>query len=89
MRFVETDGRPGTVNVSSTIVNVEKGWLCNSVEENQEPLTVSPHGFSFSVKPFGIVTVRLEGTPRLEQTRHPTGEIDNQAPLIGMFRSDT
>jgi alpha-mannosidase len=71
MRFVETDGRPGTVNVSSTIVNVEKGWLCNSVEENQEPLTISPHGFSFSVKSFGIVTVRLEGTPRLEQTLSP------------------
>jgi alpha-mannosidase len=64
MRFVETDGRPGTVNVSSTILNVERGWRCNSVEENQEPLTVSPHGFSFSVKPFGIVTVRLEGTLR-------------------------
>jgi alpha-mannosidase len=66
MRFVETNGQTGAVNVSSPILNVEKGWLCNGVEENQRPLTVSQAGFSFAVKPFEIVTVRLEGIPRLK-----------------------
>jgi alpha-mannosidase len=59
MRFVETNGQPGTVRVSSPILNLTRAWLCNGVEENQRPLTVSDRGFSFDVKPFEIVTVRL------------------------------
>jgi hypothetical protein len=47
-------------------VDVGRAWLCNAVEEDQQPLTVSPHGFSFNVKPFQIVTVRLQGTPHTE-----------------------
>lgn len=64
LRFVETNGQSGAVNVSSPILRLERVWLCNSVEENQRSLTVSPRGFSFNVKPFEIVTVRLEGTSR-------------------------
>ena len=71
MRFVETNGQPGTVNVSSTIVNVDRAWLCSSVEENQRPLTVSPRGFTFNTKPFEIVTVRLEGRPQLGSSTYP------------------
>jgi len=67
MRFVDTTGQPGSVNVGSPILSVERGWLCNSVEENQRPLTVSSRGFSFNAKPFEIITVRLEGTPRVRQ----------------------
>ncbi|MCL5744526.1 MAG: polysaccharide lyase family protein [Acidobacteria bacterium] len=66
MRFVETNGQAATVKVTSPILNVERAWLCNSVEETQRPLTVSPGGFSFDVKPFEIVTVRLEGTSRVK-----------------------
>ena len=60
MRFVDTGGQAGTVNVSTPILNVEKAWLCTGMEENQQPLTVAGGGFSFNVKPFEIVTVRLE-----------------------------
>jgi hypothetical protein len=35
--------------------------MCNAMEENQQPLTTAAHGLSFSVKPFQIVTVRVEG----------------------------
>jgi hypothetical protein len=66
MRFVETDGQAGTVKVSSPVLNVDRAWLCNSMEENRQPLTVAGGGFSFNVKPFEIVTVRLDGTPRLK-----------------------
>jgi hypothetical protein len=66
MRFVETNGQSGTVKLSSPILNVDRAWLCTSVEENRQPLTVSGGGFSFNVKPFEIVTVRLDGTPRLQ-----------------------
>ena len=66
LRFLEVDGKPGTVNVQGPILNLESGWICNAVEENRQPLSVSPHGFSFAVKPFEIVTVRLQGTPALK-----------------------
>lgn len=61
MRFVDTTGQPGTVNVSTPLLSLERGWLCNAVEENQRPLAVSAHGFSFNIRPFEIITVRLEG----------------------------
>jgi hypothetical protein len=66
LRFLEVDGKPGTVNVQGPILNLESGWICNAVEENHQPLSVSPHGFSFAVKPFEIVTVRLQGTSALK-----------------------
>jgi alpha-mannosidase len=43
------------------MLKVESAWTCNALEENQQPLPVSPHGFSVSVKPFQIVTVRMKG----------------------------
>ena len=61
MRFLDTTGQPGTVKVSTSLLSLERGWLCNAVEENQGPLEVSAHGFSFNIKPFEIITVRLEG----------------------------
>jgi hypothetical protein len=66
LRFVEVGGQSGTVNVSSPVLKVQNAWLCTSVEEKQRPLEVSPQGFTFPVKPFEIVTVRLEGTPVLK-----------------------
>ena len=67
MRFVDTTGQLGKVHISTSLLSLERGWLCNTVEENQRPLTVSARGFSFDVKPFEIVTVRLEGTPLVKQ----------------------
>lgn len=66
LRFVEVGGHSSTVRVSSTLLKVQNAWLCNSVEEKQRPLEVSPQGFAFPVKPFEIVTVRLEGSPALK-----------------------
>ncbi len=44
----------------SPILNVRRAWLCNNVEENRQPLAVSERGFAFDMKPFRIVTVRVE-----------------------------
>ena len=41
-------------------LKVARARLCNSVEENQRPLTGGARGFGFDMKPFGIVTVRVE-----------------------------
>lgn len=66
MRFAENDGRSCAVHVRIPIMAVDRAWLSNSVEENQHPLAVSAGGFDFDVKPFQIVTVRLEGIPRFQ-----------------------
>ena len=63
MRFVEVGGRSSTVNVASPILKFQSGWLCDAMEKDKAPLSVSSHGFNFIVKPFQIVTVRLEGLP--------------------------
>jgi hypothetical protein len=64
LRLVETNGQSGAVNVRIPILNVERAWMANGVEENRRPLAVTPRGFTVEVKPFEIVTVRLEGAPR-------------------------
>jgi alpha-mannosidase len=61
LRFLELAGKPGEVSVHIPIVQVEAAWMCNAMEENQQPLSTAAQGFSFSVKPFQIVTVRVEG----------------------------
>lgn len=66
LRFVEVGGQSSTVNVKTPLLAVQGAWLCNAVEEKQHPLDVSPQGFTFMVKPFEIVTVRLQGSPAIQ-----------------------
>jgi hypothetical protein len=65
LRFVEVNGEPSTVKVDVPIVNLQNAWLCNAMEKNQQLLAVSGHSFQFPVKPFEIVTVRVQGTSAL------------------------
>ena len=60
-RFVEIAGKEDEVNVESPLLHVKAAWITDSLERNQRPLTTSSEGFRFNVKPFQIVTVRLEG----------------------------
>jgi hypothetical protein len=41
--------------------------MADALERRQGLLATSPHGFRFSVKPFPIVTVRLEGAENSRQ----------------------
>ena len=66
LRFVEVDGQRGTVGVKVPILNLQSGWICNAMEKNQQPLTVSGHHLEFSIKPFEIVTIRVQGTTALK-----------------------
>jgi hypothetical protein len=66
LRFVEVAGKEGTVDVQTPLLNVESAWTSDALERKQGPLSVSSHGFSFSVKPFQIITVRLEGAAGLK-----------------------
>jgi alpha-mannosidase len=65
LRFAETSGQAASVRVTTPLLRVERAWMANSVEENQQALAVTPDGFGFNARPFSVVTVRVEGTPRL------------------------
>ncbi|HUY13797.1 MAG TPA: polysaccharide lyase family protein [Terriglobia bacterium] len=62
LRFLEVGGRASVVNISTPVLNVQSAWMCNAMEQKQQALPVSPRGFSFSIQPFQIATVRVAGT---------------------------
>ena len=61
MRFLETGGQTNTVEVQVPYFNVQAARRTDALERNQSDLATTTHGFSFAVKPFEIVTVRLAG----------------------------
>ncbi len=65
LRFLEIAGRAATVEVSSPILEIQAAWLANAMEENQQSLAVANKGVRFSVKPYEIVTVRVQGKPAI------------------------
>jgi len=65
LRFLEVNGEADKVNVKVPILSLEHAWICNAMEKNLQPLAVSPHSFQFPVKPFEIVTIRIQGTSAL------------------------
>ncbi len=62
LRFLEIGGQANTVGVEIPHLDVKVAWNSDALERKQAALEASAHGFRFSVKPFQIVTVRLEGT---------------------------
>jgi len=67
LRFLEVAGQESDVDVKTPLLEVKSAWLSDALERNQSLLPVSPHGFQFPVKPYQIVTVRLEATANLTQ----------------------
>ena len=63
LRYQEVAGKPAEVNAEIPLLDVKAAWLADALERNQEALPATAHGFRFPVKPFQIVTVRVEGTP--------------------------
>jgi alpha-mannosidase len=62
LRFLEVGGQASTVDVQTPHVDVTSAWTSDAMERKQAALSTTAHGFSFSVKPYQIVTVRLAGT---------------------------
>ena len=66
LRFLNLSAQPGEVNVTTPLLDVKSAWLCNAMEADQRQIPdISAHGFSFSIKPHQIVTVRVKGSPTL------------------------
>jgi hypothetical protein len=59
LRFLELAGKESTVEVGTPLLEVKSAWMSDALERKEGPLSVSSHGFEFSIKPFQILTVRL------------------------------
>jgi alpha-mannosidase len=66
LRFLELAGKGNDVAVEIPLLDVNAASMADALERNLRPLESSSHGFRFSVKPFQIVTVRVEGTPAIK-----------------------
>jgi hypothetical protein len=66
LRFLEVAGKESSVEVQTPLLNVRSASMSDALERKQGPLAVSSLGFSFRVKPFQIVTVRLEAAASLK-----------------------
>jgi alpha-mannosidase len=66
MRFLETGGQASTVDVKATHFDVKSVWSSDALERKQSALSTTEHSFAFPIKPFGIVTVRLEGAGNVQ-----------------------
>lgn len=66
LRFIELAGKSANVGVETPLLNVKAAWMADALERDQNSLTTSPHGFRFAVKPFQIVTVRVQGASAIE-----------------------
>jgi hypothetical protein len=65
LRFLEVGGNAGTVNVRIPLLNTQSAWNCNLMEQKGDLLPLSPHGFSFPIRPFQVITVRVQGASAL------------------------
>jgi hypothetical protein len=66
LRFLEVGGQANTVDVQIPRVDARSAWRSDALERKQAALETSAHGCRFSVKPFEIVTVRLQGRTNVQ-----------------------
>ena len=59
LRLLEVSGRPATARLDFPLFNLERAWVTNAVEENQEELKVSGHTLEAPLKPHEILTLRV------------------------------
>jgi alpha-mannosidase len=61
LRLLETEGKSTRVNINIPIIGLRSAWKTSALEDNQEPIHVSPHSVETEIGPFQILTLRLEG----------------------------
>ncbi len=67
VRLVETSGKEQAVKLHSDYVQLKQAWRCSLLEENQSALPVGADGVQMTLKPFEIVTLRLQTGPKLPE----------------------
>jgi alpha-mannosidase len=59
IRLLETGGIAAAAHLTLPLFNIEKAWLADAAEENQEELKVDGHSVEVSLKPHESVTLRI------------------------------
>ena len=65
LRLLNLSDQPQPVKVTTPLLRMQSVWSCNAMEVNQKNLPVADNGFSLTLGPHQIATVRVEGTPVL------------------------
>jgi hypothetical protein len=66
LRLLEVGGQAASARLDFPLFSLERAWLANAVEENQNQLVVTGHSLEVALKPHQIVTVRIVG-PKLSR----------------------
>jgi len=64
VRLLETGGAATVVHLTLPLFNIERVWLANAAEENQQELTVSGHSVEVNLKSHESITLRIRA-PKL------------------------
>ena len=66
LRLLEDGGQAASARLDFPLFSLERAWLANAVEENQNQLAVTGHSLEVALKPHQFVTVRIVG-PKLNR----------------------
>lgn len=67
LRLQETAGQAASIAVHSEFLNFQHAWLCNLLEDNQSEIALHGDTLEVPVKPFQVLTLRLDTAPRSQQ----------------------
>ena len=59
IRLLETGGTTATARLTLPLFSIDRAWLANAAEENQEELKADTHSLEVTLKPHEIVTLRI------------------------------
>jgi alpha-mannosidase len=59
LRLLEIGGRATVAHLSLPLFSIDRAWLANAAEENQEELKVDAHSVEVSLKPHELMTLRI------------------------------
>jgi hypothetical protein len=65
LRLQEIAGQSQSVDIRSAYLKMSRAWRCSLLEDDLREITTGVHDFRIDVKPFEIVTLRLQTTPDL------------------------
>ena len=63
LRLIETAGRETTATVALPTLSLQRAWETNLVEENERPLSCTPHAVQTTLAPYAIRTLRIQAIP--------------------------
>jgi hypothetical protein len=67
LRLQESAGKTSTIRVHSDYAAIKKAWLCSALEDDLDEIATSSGDVSVSLKPFEVVTLRLQTLPRHQE----------------------